>query len=347
VVINAQPLTPSAPLVGTITQPNCSTSTGSVILNGLPASGTWTINPGNISGSGIADTISGLSAGTYSYTVTNADGCSSLASANVIINAQPLTPIINSAASIDSAYCGNATGAIKNINITGGSTPYTYQWYSNNTLVSNDSVLNNAIPGNYILIVQSQQGCKDTSIVFNIPSVNGINVSLSAEPLSGIEPLNSNVFANTTTPATDYKWELNDNIISNETDSILNLSQLVEGTYVTEVIVTDKNNCKDTAKITIVVDGIVSIYIPNVFTPNLDGYNDLFIITQKGYKDLDLKIYNRWGLLIWEINALMPLWDGRTSAGGLATEGTYFYILKTTDKKDEVKTYTGSFLLTR
>ena len=345
--VNAQPSTPSAPLVGTITQPNCSTATGSVILNGLPASGTWTLNPGSITGTGTTDTISGLSAGTYSYTVTNSEGCTSVASANVVINAQPVTPVINSNASIDTAFCGYANGAIKNINITGGTRPYTYQWFTNNTLVSSDSVLNNAIAGNYTLIVESQQGCRDTSIVFSIPAVNGITVSLSGDPLSGQEPLNSVAIANTSISAVDYKWELNDNLLPNETDSILNLTQLAEGTYVTEVIVTDKNNCVDTASITIVVEGIVSIYIPNVFTPNLDGNNDLFIITQKGYKDLNLEIYNRWGLLIWEINALSPNWDGRTSAGGLASEGTYFYILKTTDKKDEVKTYKGSFLLSR
>ena len=43
VVINAQPATPTAPVVGTITQPTCAVATGSVPLSGLPASGTWTL----------------------------------------------------------------------------------------------------------------------------------------------------------------------------------------------------------------------------------------------------------------------------------------------------------------
>lgn len=84
VVINAQPATPSALIVGAKTHPNCKTSTGSVVLSGLPA-GNWTINPGGITGSTNSTTISGLSVGTYNFIVTNASGCTSSASANVVI----------------------------------------------------------------------------------------------------------------------------------------------------------------------------------------------------------------------------------------------------------------------
>ena len=55
---------PSAPAIGTITQPtSCASPTGSVVLNGLPATGTWTINPGAITGTGTSTTISNLIAG--------------------------------------------------------------------------------------------------------------------------------------------------------------------------------------------------------------------------------------------------------------------------------------------
>ncbi|PTS88324.1 hypothetical protein DBR27_23685, partial [Flavobacterium sp. HMWF030] len=83
---------PLAPTVGTITHPTCTVATGSVVLNGLP-SGNWTINPGNITGSTASTTISGLTAGTtYNFTVTNAVGCISPASGNVVFNPQPATP---------------------------------------------------------------------------------------------------------------------------------------------------------------------------------------------------------------------------------------------------------------
>ena len=96
VVINTQPATPTAPTAGTITQPTCSLATGSVVLNGLPSTGSWTLirTPGGTTtnGTGISSTITGLSAGTYTYTVTNSAGCISASSVNIIINAQPSTP---------------------------------------------------------------------------------------------------------------------------------------------------------------------------------------------------------------------------------------------------------------
>jgi hypothetical protein len=98
VTVNTQPI---APTVGTITQPTCSTASGSVVLNGLPATGSWTINPGTTTGTGTSTTISGLATGTYNFTVTNAAGCTSIASANVVINSQPSNNVWNGSVSTD------------------------------------------------------------------------------------------------------------------------------------------------------------------------------------------------------------------------------------------------------
>ncbi|MEO8517310.1 MAG: T9SS sorting signal type C domain-containing protein [Flavobacterium sp.] len=88
VVATVNPL-PSAPVVGTITQPTCALATGSVDLSGLPASGTWTLTRSGTSsatttGTGTTTTISGLAAGTYTFTVSNGT-CTSVASGSVVI----------------------------------------------------------------------------------------------------------------------------------------------------------------------------------------------------------------------------------------------------------------------
>ena len=99
VVINPQPVTPTAPIIGAIIHPTIANITGSVELSGLPSTGTWTLTraPGAIvtSGTGALTTIAGLATGTYTYTVTNLSGCTSVVSANVVINSQPTSGVDN------------------------------------------------------------------------------------------------------------------------------------------------------------------------------------------------------------------------------------------------------------
>lgn len=91
VTVTVNPI-PSTPIIGTIAQPDCKTATGSIILSGLQAGGT--INQtgsatANYSIIGTSMTISGLSPGTYNYTVTNASGCISSTLNNITINPVP------------------------------------------------------------------------------------------------------------------------------------------------------------------------------------------------------------------------------------------------------------------
>jgi gliding motility-associated-like protein len=77
------------------------------------------------------------------------------------------------------------------------------------------------------------------------------------------------------------------------------------------------------------------LIIPNVFTPNGDGVNDVLLITAKGLETVNAEIFNRWGQKIYEWNTLNGGWDGFTASGLTAPEGTYYIILTATgaDKK--------------
>ena len=138
---------PSAPTVGGITQTTCTVATGSVVLNGLPSSGSWTINPGSISGTGTTTTLSGLTVGTHNYTVTS--GCTSVASTSVVINPQPIpvTPVITITTNV--LHSDAATGN---------------QWYNQNGLINAATSQNYTATanGNYFTIV-TVNGCKSDS----------------------------------------------------------------------------------------------------------------------------------------------------------------------------------------
>jgi len=84
-----------------------------------------------------------------------------------------------------------------------------------------------------------------------------------------------------------------------------------------------------------------SIIIPNVFSPNGDGIHDLFKPTGN-FTELNVKVYNRYGELIYTSHQLNEGWNGRTTAGAICSSGTYFYIIET-----ESETFTGSLTLLR
>ena len=62
--------------------------------------------------------------------------------------------------------------------------------------------------------------------------------------------------------------------------------------------------------------------------PNADNVNDIFYVRSKGLTTLQVEIYNRWGMRLYEFDTVNGGWDGRTAQGNEAPDGTYYYILK-------------------
>ncbi len=102
------------------------------------------------------------------------------------------------------------------------------------------------------------------------------------------------------------EWQLNDS-------SFISANSLLEPYYYVDSVslieVGEVENCL--------------ILLPNIFTPNGDGVNDVLNISFYGLSHL--YIYNRWGNLIMELNESNPIWDGRCK-GQDCSEGIYYYI---------------------
>ncbi len=175
--VNAAPGTPAVPIVGTITQPTCSIPTGSVLLSGLPATGTWTLtrNPGGTTttGTGTNTTVSGLAAGTtYTFTVTNAGGCTSTASANVVINAAPGTPAAPTARVTVQPTCAVGTGTIV-VTAPAEGSGYSYSIDGGITW-SASATFAGLITGNYNVIVkETATGCISAATVLTVNTAPG------------------------------------------------------------------------------------------------------------------------------------------------------------------------------
>jgi len=262
VAINTQPATPSAPAIGTITQPTCATATGSVVINGLPATGTWTLTrtPDGVisSGTGISTTIAGIYAGIYSYTVTNASGCTSVSSANVVINAQPATPSAPAIGTITQPTCATAIGSV----VING-LPATGTWTLTRTpdgVISSGTGISTTIAGlatgTYTYTVTNAAGC--TSKVSE-------NVVINAQPGTPSAPTIGTITQPTCATATGSVvinglpatgiWTLTrtpDGVISSGTGISTTIAGLATGTYT--YTVTNAAGCTSKVSANVVIN---------------------------------------------------------------------------------------------
>ncbi len=169
------------------------------------------------------------------------------------------------------------------------------------------------------------------SITFTIQVVAPV-ASFSSDVVTGAPPLNVN-FTNTSTgSATAYNWDFGDGNTS--TSNAINLSNYYtkEGIYTVVLkasVETSNAVCWDTATTKLL---IYKLTIPNVFTPNGDGKNDVFTIKSVIVGNLKGEIFDRWGTKLYEWNSAAGGWDGRNaSTGMLYPDGTYYFIITLTD----------------
>ncbi|MBK6783581.1 MAG: Ig-like domain-containing protein, partial [Saprospiraceae bacterium] len=153
---------PSAPVAGTITQPTCAITTGSVVLNGLPSSGTWTLTrtPGGntYTGTGTSYTVTGLVIGTsYTFTVGTPENCNSLPSAQVGINSVPNAP--SAAINYMWSLCITDNKQIS-VDVTGGASPYTFLWSGPSGFTGNTQTITITQFGTYNVTVTDANVCK-------------------------------------------------------------------------------------------------------------------------------------------------------------------------------------------
>jgi gliding motility-associated-like protein len=106
------------------------------------------------------------------------------------------------------------------------------------------------------------------------------------------------------------------------------------------------DHCKTSADVLIGVEGAEPFFVPNSFSPNGDGNNDVFQIYGVGIKTIDLKIFNRWGELVYESNNQFDGWDG-TYKGALQQPGVYVYNVYVTYLNDKKEQKVGSITILR
>ncbi|HTB05673.1 MAG TPA: gliding motility-associated C-terminal domain-containing protein [Bacteroidia bacterium] len=314
-----------------------SLSTGNTICSGqsvtLTASGSTTYK---WSTGSTASSITVTPAGTTTYTVKGSNG-TCFDSASVTITLYP--PLVVTMSTNDS-ICAGKTGQIS-ASASGGNPPYTYSWNNGLGMGSGPFTVSPSSPTYYVCTVTD--GCssqKDSAEVYTFTSSPQAAFTAVPNTIMGGQYV---TFVNTSTGASSYVWNLGNG--STSTDSSVYYQYLASGNYIVSLIVSNNFGCTDTAYDTVHV--MQSIIVPNVFTPNGDGYNDVFHVTAGGFATYFIEIFNRWGEKVFEANSPDIDWNGRSTAGVEESDGTYYYIIKTTGYDGKAYNLTGYIQLIR
>lgn len=234
---------------------------------------------------------------------------------------------------------GCNTLASASISLTGGVAPYSYTIFPIG--VAQSLTLSNLSAGTYTFAAKDNAGCAITN-TFAVNNYSAIaNFSMSA---SNAKPGTTIYFTNTSQYASSYLWDFGNGNTSVTHDAAETYT--VPGTYKVKLIAY-MGTCSDTSFKWVVITDKLWISIPNVFTPNDDAVNDLWIIHSEGATNMNVQIFNRYGVKIYENTGTGVQWDGRTMSGEAVPTGTYFYSLEVTDVLGNINKYSGYISLIR
>ncbi len=186
--------------------------------------------------------ISGLSAGTYSVTITDANGCTSTASTTIT---EPASALTNSLTQTDVLCFGNSTGAIY-LSVSGGTGPYTYAW--SNAETTQD--ITGLPAGTYSVTFTDANGCTSTASTTISQPASGITISYVTTDLACFGDSSGSIDLSLTGGVSPFSYSWNTG------DTIQDLSNLVAGAY--SVTVSDSTGCQNTASITVSEPSLLS-----------------------------------------------------------------------------------------
>ncbi len=264
--------------------------------------------------------------GKYTFNYSVLGNCDSLDSAEIIIIILPIpeTPI----ASIDVINCFN-----QNVNLYSTSVENAiYNWIGPNGFTSSEQnpiILNASYLNNGVYTVNTMLGdCVSQSSYVNL----NINPLPDFEIESGCqgETFVLNVIPNSNSfqvNQVQYQWFGPNNFNSNVNPVTINGNK--PGVYYVNVLFDNGCSLQKEININQTICGI-----PNIITPNQDGSNDNFNLI--GFDVNKIKIYNRWGRLVFEKDNYLDEWFGQNSNGKLLPDSTYFYILYLKDNVEKM-----------
>ncbi|MBL0048769.1 MAG: gliding motility-associated C-terminal domain-containing protein [Bacteroidetes bacterium] len=265
----------------------------------------WLFNNALLSGE-TASTLSVSNPGNYTVIVTNSNGCKDTSLATTIGFSTGFSVTI---LATDTVFCKG-----KNVQLSLSASYPTVLWSTG----ENTPTIAVTLGGKYSVIASNSAGCsgKDTIRVRMLPapSANAGKDTL-ADCTNGAK-------LNGSSSGTTFLWSPSDGL---DDPTVLNPIAKPESTTTYTLTVSDAL-CSWSDEVLVTVD-CGNLYIPNSFSPNGDGMNDYFKALGNNVTEFEMRIYNRWGELIFESTQINQAWDG-TYMNYPAPSGVYVREIK-------------------
>ncbi|MBD3637732.1 MAG: gliding motility-associated C-terminal domain-containing protein [Crocinitomicaceae bacterium] len=254
-------------------------------------------------------TASGLSAGTYTVTVTDGS-CVATGTVSVYEPSEITTTLTANHG------CSPNPGSAS-VMVSGGTGSFTYFWMPSGQTTE---IVNNLDSAMHSVTVTDANGCTQTdSILVQIlvpPNVMTIQDTTILYP---------NCITLTAIGADTYTW-------TPDTDLTCDNCQITEACPMYQTVYcvegTDTNGCKNTDCVIIDVEIICGdVFVPSAFSPNNDGENDVLCVYSDCMKSMVFTVYNRWGEKVFEVNSPNICWDG-TWNGKALNAAVFVYVLE-------------------
>ncbi len=332
-------ITDPPPLVATtaLVHPTCEGyKDGAVSINVIGGNPPYQYSTDNVSFT-TSNYFNELVEGTYTCYIKDSNGC------NITITETLIGyPHISIVHSIAQPSCFAYSNGYINAAAAGGTAPFRYSINGSST-PSITGYFNNLISGVYTVTVTDSNNCYKNQNVF-LPQPADIKIDFvitnnDCEGYGNTGALLASIIGGTT-PYT-YSWSNDPTLYS------LNNNNLVNGPY--SLVVTDSLGCTASNNATIEFSNCCTPYIPNAFTPNKDGKNDILFLKHKGDMQLlGFSIFNRFGELVFYTTNQTMGWDGYYK--GIPAElGVYYYQARIIcgNKNDQVTILKGDITLIR
>jgi gliding motility-associated-like protein len=287
---------------------------------------------------GATQTIVPVSTQTFIADVTDANGCTASAPVAVTVNEIPVAVFsadeVAGCAPLDVVFTDAST-------ITAPGTITSWLWdFGDNTTTS---TLQNpshqyTTPGVYsvTLTVITNSGCTQTITMNNYINVFALPVAAfgaGPQPTTILNPMVQ--FTDSSTNAATWYWTFGDAVpASSSTDQHPTFTYEQPLCYNVVLEVTSIDGCVDIDSQMVCIDPDVIIYVPNAFTPDDNGVNDVFIPVTQGINPdkYELWIFDRWGNMIWYTDDINEGWNGIVLAGSEVCQiDTYVWKIKCVD----------------